>query len=295
MDIKDNQINLNVEQENLTSTLMTDEDDVVSIDFETKTPITWGIEKIDEMIGKINYGEMVTFVWKAGSWKTEYCFFMARKNADAWVKTAFISLEMPRKNLILRTAIKRAGVGKRERDNKILEDRQKEIIKSEIERLSNYNNLSLFGVTKNDTQEWTKITPEDIWRLIYDWYKKWVKLFFIDNLWFIKQDWLEEWDTQQEACRLLKQLTIKLKITIVLLHHVKKWNDRDRQNMVRGSWKINDDTDILAWLDRVYDDTTFWIDKSRMRWDKREIDIEFKKWDFDIVVEKKEEKIEKPF
>ena len=295
MDIKDNQINLNVEQENLTSTLMTDEDDVVSIDFETKTPITWGIEKIDEMIGKINYGEMVTFVWKAGSWKTEYCFFMARKNADAWVKTAFISLEMPRKNLILRTAIKRAGVGKREWDNKILEDRQKEIIKSEIERLSNYNNLSLFGVTKNDTQEWTKITPEDIWRLIYDWYKKWVKLFFIDNLWFIKQDWVEEWDTQQEACRLLKQLTIKLKITIVLLHHVKKWNDRDRQNMVRGSWKINDDTDILAWLDRVYDDTTFWIDKSRMRWDKREIDIEFKKWDFDIVVEKKEEKTEKPF
>lgn len=291
----DNTNNKFEEQKNIGTILRTDENDIVDIDFESKTPVTWWIDKIDEMIGKINYWEMVTFVWKPWSWKTEYCFFMARKNADAWVKTAFISLEMPRKNLILRTAIKRAWVWKRERDNKILTENQKEIIRDEVKRLSNYNNLYLFWIDKESTEEWTQITPEDIGTLIYEWYKKWVNLFFIDNLWFIKQDWVEEWDVQQEACRVLKQITNKLWITIVLLHHVKKWSDRDRLNMVRWSWKINDDSDIVAWLDRVYDDTTFWIEKSRMRWDKREIDIEFNKWNYQILEEKKEEKSEKPF
>ncbi len=284
--------NTNVEEQK--NILRTDENDIVDIDFESKTPVTWWIDKIDEMIGKINYWEMVTFVWKPWSWKTEYCFFMARKNADAWVKTAFISLEMPRKNLILRTAIKRAWVWKKEWDNKILTENQKEIIRSEVNRLSNYNNLYLFWVDKKSIEEWTKITPEDIGALVYEWYRKWVRLFFVDNLWFIKQDWVEEWDVQQDACRILKQITNKLWITVVLLHHVKKWSDKDRLNMVRWSWKINDDSDIVAWLDRVYDDTTFWIEKSRMRWDKREIDIEFNKWNYQLL-EVKEEKSEKPF
>ena len=291
----DNTNNNVEEQKDIGSILRTDENDIVDIDFESKTPVTWWIDGIDEMIGKINYWEMVTFVWKPWSWKTEYCFFMARKNADAWVKTAFISLEMPRKNLILRTAIKRAGVWKREWDNKTLTENQKEIIRDEVKRLSNYNNLYLFWVNKESLEEWTKITPEDIGTIVYEWHEKWVKLFFIDNLWFIKQEWIEEWDVQQEACRTLKQIANMLWITIVLIHHVKKWSDRDRLNMVRWSWKINDDSDIVAWLDRVYDDTTFWIEKSRMRWDKREIDIEFKKWNYQLLEEKEEEKSEKPF
>lgn len=291
----DNTKNNFEEQKNIGTILRTDENDIVDIDFESKTPVTWWIDEIDEMIGKINYWEMVTFVWKPWSWKTEYCFFMARKNADAWVKTAFISLEMPRKNLILRTAIKRAGVWKKEWDNKILTENQKGIIRDEVKRLSDYNNLYLFWVDKESVEEWIKITPEDIGTVVYEWYEKWVKLFFIDNLWFIKQDWVEEWDVQQEACRILKQITNRLWITIVLIHHVKKWSDRDRLNMVRWSWKINDDSDIVAWLDRVYDDTTFWIEKSRMRWDKREIDIEFKKWNYQLLEEKEEEKSEKPF
>jgi len=260
----------------------------VKINF-VKTPYTRWEEWIDIELWKIDNGWLIVFVWAAGNGKTEFCLFNAKKNAEAWNKVDFITLEMTRETLIQRASIKRAWVSKWDWDNQTFSDNQREIMIKECEKLSKYPNLSIFWID-NRSVEW-------IVKIIQDEYKEWVKYFVIDNLWFITwQPWEKEIDLQARISRVLKELTNTLWITILLLHHTKKtnWLITWIQNEVRWSQKINDDSDFVIKIERDENESVLSIWKDRRWWDTKSIRLEFNKWDFKYIKEKRHN-IDQPF
>lgn len=275
-------------------TYTTDENDKIVVDLDSKTPITRWVQWIDDYFGMIEYGSLVVFTWRAWSGKTEYCFFMARQNADRWEKTVFLSLEMTRQKLLERTARKRLWITVKEWNQKSFDNNRKEKFNDELNKLADYNNLSMF-TTNNRSIEW-------IIKLIQDQYLKWVKLFFIDNLWFITwKEWETEFEVQARAVRELKWLTNTLWITIVLLHHQKKWDWRtiDNYSLTRGSGKINDDADWCMTIKREGQYSSIECYKNRDNWECWLIALEFVKWNFILMdwdeETELEQKKEKPF
>lgn len=255
------------------------------IDFITKTPYTWWLSSLDKKFGRFNTNTLIVTIGESQSWKTEFTYFQARKNADLGYKVCYIWLEMTKKNMILRIAQKRASVSKEERDNKTFTDNQKQIMKFKYDELNNYKNLDIFNL-------WTP-TIEQIVEFIKEKQKEWYELFYIDNLWFII--WQQnEIELTTLAVRELKQLTNQLPISINLLHHFNKWNTKEREGprgmaSIRSSWKIENDVDyvIQVWRDLSEDvleedRSMVWIylQKDRIWWDPSNCRIKFNKWEY---------------
>ena len=117
---------------------------------------------------------------------------------------------------------------------------------------------------------------------------KWIRLFYIDNLWFIIKDpKLTDNQNDEKASRVLKTLAVELKISINLIHHFNKGTDKDRK-WPRWSWSIrwsakleHDSNQILI----VYRDYDMWstrlvLDKDREHWEKWTVNVYFNKWKF---------------
>lgn len=265
-----------VEQDN-NIVVETDKYEKVNIDFK-KTPYTRWDKWIDEELGRIWDWWFVIIVWAAWNWKTEFCMFNAMRNADEWTKVDFITLEMSKDSVIKRTAIKRAGITKWERDTQAMSDRQREIMDKEAKRLEEYQNLFIFTI-KNDR------SLESLVQVIKNEYKEWVKYFIIDNLWLLSSNGKEnEFELQTRASRILKWLTNDLWITIVMVHHTRKlnWLSTSVQNEIRWSQKISDYADFIVKIERDEFENILTIGKDRMWWDSKSIRLTFDKGNFKL-------------
>jgi len=90
----------------------------MDIDY-TKTELTWWLDKLNKRFWLPDYKELIVLFWYMSSWKTEFSYFVARKNAEKWNPVCYISLELDEYSMKLRIARKRASINKYDYDVEI--------------------------------------------------------------------------------------------------------------------------------------------------------------------------------
>lgn len=255
-------------------------------------PYTRWTNNLDKKFWRYDRWILNVIVWESQMWKTEYTLFQAKQNANKWYKVLYLALEMTKEKMIARTAKKKAGITKIERDDKTFWKSKKEKFIEEYNKLDKYENLNIVSIKNACTQNIEEIIL---------WFKdKWYELFYIDNLWFLKWDNEEIVDTA-EAVRILSNITNENNITINLIHHLNKWSDKDRKKprglaSIRSSWKIENDADNIIQVWRNLDtkellpdekaQVSIILQKDREYWEPSQENIYFNKWDYnDIYIE----------
>ena len=84
---------------------------------------------LDRLLCYYQVKDFNVIMWESSSWKTEYTFFQARRNAEKGIKTVYFSLEMPVENLLKRNARKYAGISEWSVVEKNISDYQRELYK----------------------------------------------------------------------------------------------------------------------------------------------------------------------
>jgi len=250
------------------------------IDLKNKLLFTYWTKSLDINMWKFDVGVLNVILGESGHWKTEFAFFMAEKNIKAGNNLVYYNLEMSNKQLFVRKAKKRAGITKEQRNDKTMSDNQKNIAITEYNKYQNYTWI----------KDWN-YTLDSIINDIYINVENGVKLFFIDNLWFIgnNNQKMSEFDFVADIIRKLKQCCNNWKIAINLLHHFSKWSDKERWRprwiaSIRANGKIENDADNIISIYRDYDDadnvTKVIHLKDRERWLYSSTDLVFEKWEY---------------
>ncbi len=258
-----------------------------------QTPFTRGLKKIDKALGKPDYRELIIFFWYYSSWKTEFTYFMARKNIKNWQKVCYMSLELPEYDMKLRIARKMAWIKKYDFQTWNYNETQKQIMETNFREIDNLTDLYIVKPKTNEISE--------IENIIRQYYDKWCRLFIIDNL--DKIGWNEIDNIRyQQISSTLQDLKNENNICIFLIHHAKKPWSKDRQYEPAGiSWS--------RWSQKIIDNATqsieIWRDldpeqldekhkakvylyqyKDTMEGNNNVIDIYFNKWNYEEEYEK---------
>jgi hypothetical protein len=80
----------------------------MEIKYDNQTKFTWGIQDIDKRFGKPDTRELIVLFGYMSAGKTEYAYYVARKNAELGNKTLYLSLELPEYDMKLRICRKKA-------------------------------------------------------------------------------------------------------------------------------------------------------------------------------------------
>jgi len=244
--------------------------DVISIDdiLWGSTPIiTWGIPEVDNLFGASHKGKYEIFYWNAGSWKTSYLFQRAVANANIWVKTCFVSLEMNRKDLISQYALKAAWIKTNSIGTKIEPTpAQRTIIGDFLKEISV---IDIKSYWKNPSVQWYK-------DLLNDLHEQGYQLIIIDNLWMIgRSDTNDEMSLFATISEITRIACNWLWINVIMTHHSKKaseWGTWARwTSAFRGTSKLVDDVDSMVQIVRVFDETwgsqsILQLEKDRVWW-----------------------------
>ena len=211
--------------------------------YEYKKPVfTWWFETTDSTFWMFDTKKFITIVWESGAWKTEYAVFMGNKNASIGNKTIMISLEMGTIEIYERMAYKRLWISKTKINNWLSEFEQNKVTQS-------INELKRWPIEI----KWLNVIAnmDNIEKLLNKLKNEWYKLVIIDSM-----DKIIGKDKQSDAERLaeisnkMKTLAINLDISIAMIHHFTKWNDKDRSSQrwiasMRWSGKIENDSDYV--------------------------------------------------
>lgn len=233
------------------------------IDHINKNKFTWGLKKLDKILSKPDLMELITIYWGAWTWKTEFTHFVARANADNWVKVCYISLEMPREQLALRYALKRAGIKEYiEYQDKKYTSHQWELIEQYYKEFINYPNIALVWEDRLYTvQELLSDNREQVW-VMQEYYDMGYRMFIIDNLWKI-QSAKNEWESQWEITSLLQSWKNKNKACVFLIHHTGK-KQKGTEASMRWSQKIIDNSTRVIKLERDSDSEATPIERAKL-------------------------------
>ena len=256
------------------------------IDHDNRTPFTWWLKKIDKILWKPDYSELIILFWYMSSWKTEFSYFTARENAKT-EKVCYISLELDEYNMKLRICRKRACVSKYDYQTWNYTENQKQIMDEYLQEIESIENLRIKKPQKN--------TLLEIERTIRMWYDAWFRMFVIDNLDKILWD-EDEIKRHQHITSSLQDLKNELRICIILIHHAKKPPNKQQQYMpawmswLRGSQKILDNAtqviEIFRDLDPEQEDkrekskVMLFQYKDTFEWWNGITDIYFKEWNY---------------
>jgi replicative DNA helicase len=269
-----------------------------------KNNLTWGLESLDRKFWKPSERELIITSWFSGIGKTEFTFFVARRNAEIGNRVLYLSLELPEYDMKHRICTSRAWVSKWEFQTGNFTEIQKDIMEAEWKSLDRLENLFI-------------VSPQEKSLRVIDtqirlWYDAWIRLFFVDNLDKIYIDGIDNENTRyQKITSQLQDLKNELGITIVLIHHNKKVFNKQQASLpwgldwLRGSQKIIDNcTQFLeVFRDLDPDDpsmhkiTEIIQRKDTQWWPKWKVLLEFQKGRFiDYVPPTKEKQQEtKPF
>lgn len=209
--------------------------------FAFTKPYTYWTDFLDKTMTPIQRNHYNLFVWETGHWKTAFCFYMAKKNAELWHRVLFLSLEMTTEAICIRNAREYAGITKelwREKDK--IPETQKQAYKDKKKVLENLPNLTLAGFPKTISP-----TCENIWSLIIDGK---FDLVYIDNFDLIQEEW-EKLKQEEKITKYFMDFTNQHNIPIIMLHHFKKWNDKSGQ---RWNDSIKWSSKISHWADNIF-------------------------------------------
>jgi len=205
-----------------------------------KSPVyTWGTSLLDNVLQPISPKSLIVLVGAAGSGKTAYGYFVARKNAEN-MKALYISLEMDSSEMRERLAMTKACITKNEyrlRSVGGVPQRKLNIFDEAIRKIQENKNLIIEGFTMG-----TPRTLNNIFTIIK---QHSPDLVFIDNLNTIA---LNNGESELDGDkRITAELSAYAKdniLPIILIHHANKTGD------VRGSQKIKDNVDMMILIDR---------------------------------------------
>lgn len=204
---------------------------------------TWWLETLDKKFGKPSVRELIVMFGYSGIWKTEYSFFVARRNAEAWKLVQYFSLELPEYDMKQRICLSRAAVSKYEFQTNKYTQTQKDIMDWTYLELEAISNLKIIW-QEDKTIDW-------IIEQIQIWYNNWCKMFFIDNLdkVTLKYWWDNENARYQSITSRLQDLKNKLNVCIILIHHAKK--QFNTAQMSTPAW-----VEWLRWSQKIVDNST---------------------------------------
>lgn len=252
-----------------------------------RSTFTWWLENLNKRFGRPWKRDLITLFGYMSSWKTEFTYFVSRKNAEVGNKVCYISLELPEFDMKLRIARKRAWISKDDAQTGNYTEYQKWIVNKEMEKMNNQKNLYIYKPEECDIK-WI----EHAIRMFYD---EWCRFFVIDNL--DKITWNENDNVrQQEVSSTLQDIKNELNICIILIHHAKKPFNSQQQYMpagmvgLRWTQKILDNStqvfEVYRDLDPDNDDVkdkakvTLYQYKDTFEWANWSVDIYFNKWDY---------------
>ena len=228
---------------------------IEDIDYCVMQPFTRWLEHIDKYLGKPAYNDLIVLWWFAWIWKTEMAYFLARKNSALGNKTMFLSLELPKKDMIMRTVWKRHGFNKyKSQTTEISPELEKKMMDMTLDMMADDN----IEIISPDGAWWI----DEIERRIEEGNDMNFKIFIIDNLWKISWDANENTRFEEISSR-LQDIKNKHNICIILLHHLKKPTDKKDQYRIWGiSW--------FRWSQKVIDNATqvieIWRNKDPEMW-----------------------------
>ena len=226
---------------------------------------------LDNAIGKIARGQLVVLSWETWAWKTTFATFMARKNKDS----CYFVLEDTKENIARRYALRWAWITKEELNNKSRwEDKERKYSLA-------YDRFLEQDINMLDI--WKKIGIDSIIEAMRELKGKWYGLFFIDNLWFVIWEWKNETEQTADISAKLVSFCINENVSVILLHHFKKGNGLQQPrdiSQLRGSWKLWDDSFIVANYMRQWDETVLRLLKDRNRWELKDYIMVFDRGDF---------------
>lgn len=256
--------------------------------YQQENNFTRGLECLDKRFWKPSIRELIIMFGYSGIGKTEYSFFTARRNAEAWNKVQYYSLELPEYDMKQRICLARAWVSKFEFQTGRFTQEQKEIMDAVWDDLESITNLQIIWPEDK--------TVEKLVELIRDWYSKWYRMFYIDNLDKIttRYGWDNENSRYQYVTSKLQDLKNELNICIVLIHHAKKvYNStqvmaRAWIEWLRGSQKIVDNStqvfevfrDLDPDMPELHKLTQIIQLKDTFGWPKWYQMLEFQRWEY---------------
>lgn len=242
-------------------------------------PITWWIDEVDRKFGLLDFNKLVIVPWEAGSGKTTFTIQQAMANARNGIKTAYLSLEMWAKGLVVATAKKAAGIEMQTVVGSAIpvSDRQKEIFKETVAEMTTLENLDLIGYAESLT---LKSFEKELERLadVYD-------LIFIDNLWFIgRTDTRKESELTPLITEICMNVRKNFKVTVIALTHMTKGSEKQEwprgRSAIRGSWKVIDDADKIVQVFREWNSTSIILQKDRDNGLNATVPLVFSAWRF---------------
>lgn len=260
----------------------------MEINFDIEHKYIWWLEILDKRFGMPSNRELIILFGYMSSWKTEFAYFVLRKNAEKENKVMFISLELPEYDMKLRIARKRAGVSKYNFQKKKYNENQKQIMIEEFKKIDKQPNLLINS--PEDKSLWSILKQM---RIAYD---RWYRFFVIDNLDKILSDNKEDENARyQRITSQLQDFKNENNCCIVLIHHAKKpdskWLVYKPAGMagMRWSQKIMDNATQVFEIYRDLDPDCLPEERNKVsitqlkdtfEWANGFVDIYFDKWDY---------------
>lgn len=247
-------------------------EEVVNIELPKLEFTRWD-NGIDNKIGKLHRGSFVILTWETWAWKTTFSTFMARHNKDS----VYYVLEDKKENIIKRYALKYAGITKEELNWGRISDSKIRLFNQAVK---DYNKMPV-----NMIDVWHSINIESLVSSIKEQEKKWVGLFFIDNMGKITADGTTEAEQTKYISSELLRLCNEDNICIILIHHYrKKANQLDSRGVesLRGSQKLSDDATMIVSYERDDWENTcrLKVMKDRDWGDIDEYEMVYNKWEY---------------
>lgn len=217
--------------------------------FRKRELLSYGISSLDNYLGMISAGELVTVGGVSGIGKSEFVWNIAKANARAGIPVAFIGIEMSPEMYTMRMLKNKMGVdGSKfktldfsEDERRLLEENLKQL---EEEKLPIYffNPKYQIDVAKLD-------------KLVEVATKKYgIKLWVIDHLHYFPAS-SADGDSHQVISHIvtsIKQMTLKYDVPIVLVSHYRKlqYGTKASLNSFKDSIAIPQVSDTVIALDR---------------------------------------------
>ena len=204
------------------------------------SPYTRWLDSVNNALGKPDKRDLIVLFGYMSSWKTEFAYWMSRKNIDQWIKVCFISLELPEYDMKLRIARKTAWIKKIDFQNWSYSDYQKSLMDDTFQKLEILEDLIII---KPDTCDMWKIM-----RTMREQYDAGCRLFIVDNLDKIS------WDANdnvryQKISSDLQDFKNENNCCVILIHHAKK--PMNKQETYSPAWMSG-----MRWSQKILDNAT---------------------------------------
>jgi replicative DNA helicase len=218
--------------------------------FRKQELLTYGLQSIDNYLGMISSGELITVGGVSGIGKSEFVWNIAKQNARLGVPVAFIGIEMSPEMYTMRMLKNKMGVdGSKFKtldfDDEERKSLEKNMTELEEQKLPIYFFNPKYQLDVNKLDELVKLATERFG----------IKLWIIDHLHYFPNTQGgggEQTTAVSHIVTSIKQMTLKYDVPIVLVSHYRKlaYGTKPSLNSFKDSIAIPQVSDTVIALDR---------------------------------------------